>query len=113
MASVKKPKALEPGAIDSRRLSRLARCLKTESRAASQIFRDWDTAVIPRDDSANSEGYFAANAASRARELISAFRDHETGAVISTRGGYGSTYLIDTLAKAKPPPHLQNLPRIQ
>ncbi|MGB8590498.1 MAG: LD-carboxypeptidase [Candidatus Acidiferrales bacterium] len=43
------------------------------------------------------EGYFAGSARERVAELISALRESDTRAVICTRGGYGSNYLLDFL----------------
>jgi muramoyltetrapeptide carboxypeptidase len=100
MALVNKPKALEPGAA-IRVVAPASPAPEDAIRRGIAELSRLGYSVIPRDDSAASEGYFAASAASRARELISALRDPETRAVISTRGGYGSTYLIDALAKAK------------
>ncbi len=100
MSAAKKPIALEPCAK--------IRIVSPASPAPQDaVARGIDELTrlgfspVPQDNSAASEGYFAANTAARSRELISALRDPDSRAVISTRGGYGSSYLIDTLAKAK------------
>lgn len=59
------------------------------------------------DSGAPTDGYFAASAKNRAKELSAALADKTSGAVICTRGGYGSTYLLDEkLARAATPPKI-------
>ncbi len=46
--------------------------------------------------------YFAAPEMDRCQELAAAMRDKSAGAIVCARGGYGSTYLLDTLGDATP-----------
>ncbi len=48
------------------------------------------------------EGYFAGAPEARARDLASALTESDTQAVIASRGGYGSVYLLDTLDRLDP-----------
>jgi muramoyltetrapeptide carboxypeptidase len=43
----------------------------------------------------NSEGYFTGPASERRAEFLAALQDSSTDALIATRGGYGSVYLLD------------------
>src|ERR1700716_3115960 len=45
--------------------------------------------------SRQSEGYFAASADFRRRELVGLLADPDVDALIGLRGGYGSNYLLD------------------
>lgn len=47
-----------------------------------------------------SDGYFAASVEARRREFSEALRDAQVDALIGVRGGYGSNYLLDGLARA-------------
>ena len=47
------------------------------------------------------EGYFAGSTSARSNELRVALRDRNIDAVIASRGGYGSNYLIAALAAQK------------
>jgi muramoyltetrapeptide carboxypeptidase len=44
-----------------------------------------------------NEGYFAGSVADRQDRLVSALVRSDVGALVGTRGGYGSTYLLDDL----------------
>jgi len=48
-----------------------------------------DARLLARD------GFFAGTTADRRRELLNALREPDTRAIIATRGGYGSGYLLD------------------
>ncbi len=54
--------------------------------------------VLPRV-ARTSDGYFAASAAERRKEFLGALDDPGADALIALRGGYGSNYLLDALAK--------------
>jgi muramoyltetrapeptide carboxypeptidase len=54
----------------------------------------WQVAVRA---SSQSDGYFAASTTSRRNELLSALQRDDIDALIGTRGGYGSNYLLDDL----------------
>lgn len=100
MISAKKPRALERDAVV--RIVAPASPAPTEAieKGMAELSR-LGYRVTPRDNSIASDGYFATTGAKRSQELISALRDPDARAVIATRGGYGSTYLIDALAKTK------------
>ena len=44
-----------------------------------------------------NDGYFAGTLTSRRSELVGALEGHDIDALIGTRGGYGSNYLLDNL----------------
>src|ERR1700681_426260 len=52
--------------------------------------------VAERASTAN-EGYFAATTTSRRSELVGALQRDDVAALVGTRGGYGSNYLLDDL----------------
>lgn len=49
------------------------------------------------------DGYFAGTAEARARELSLALADPRASAIIGTRGGYGTGYILGTLDRIAPP----------
>src|SRR5579864_2914225 len=105
MSSPKKPRAIAPGArvrivspaspsataVLARGLAELTRLGYVPVKSAS---------MTPTKD------YFAAPIKDRRRELLDAFADNSSGAVICTRGGYGSTYLLDKKLKHTKSPRI-------
>jgi muramoyltetrapeptide carboxypeptidase len=105
MSAAKKPRALAPGAririvspaspgaagIAARGLAELARLGYVPVKSGS---------TTPAKD------YFAASTKDRRRELLEALADSSSGAVICTRGGYGSTYLLDKKLKHTKAPRI-------
>jgi muramoyltetrapeptide carboxypeptidase len=105
MSAAKKPRALAPGAhvrivspaspgaagIAARGLAELARLGYVTVRSAP---------ASPTKD------YFSASTKDRRRELLEALGDNSSGAVVCTRGGYGSTYLLDKKLKHTKTPRI-------
>jgi muramoyltetrapeptide carboxypeptidase len=52
--------------------------------------------------SIENDGYFAATTASRRDELLAALQGEDIDALVGTRGGYGSNYLLDDLPISAP-----------
>jgi muramoyltetrapeptide carboxypeptidase len=92
-AAVQKPKALRPGS----RFAVIAPASpgKSERVTAGQkeLERLGFSVVIPEDLS--PDGYFASSASARHSEFLSALADPASDALIATRGGYGSVYLLE------------------
>jgi muramoyltetrapeptide carboxypeptidase len=57
--------------------------------------------VVERASIVN-DGYFAGTLTSRRSELVGALERHDINALVGTRGGYGSNYLLDELYISKP-----------
>ncbi len=55
--------------------------------------------VLQRPRVLAQDGYFAGNADERLKELLAAIRETESRGIFCTRGGYGSTYLLDGLMR--------------
>ena len=98
MSSSRKPRALAPGAR--------VRIVSPASPGAAGIFARGIAELsrlgyVPVKSAATAptKDYFAAPMKDRRRELLDAFADNSSGAVICTRGGYGSTYLLDKKLK--------------
>ena len=49
-----------------------------------------------------NDGYFAGPVNQRRSDLLAALERHDVGALVGTRGGYGSNYLLDQLEIATP-----------
>jgi muramoyltetrapeptide carboxypeptidase len=49
-----------------------------------------------------NDGYFAGTLTSRRSELVGALERHDIAALVGTRGGYGSNYLLDDLQISTP-----------
>jgi len=105
MSSPKKPRALVPAAR--------VRIISPASPGAADICALGlaeltrlgyvpvkSTAIAPTKD------YFSASTKDRRRELVDALADNSSGAVICTRGGYGSTYLLDKKLKHTKSPRI-------
>jgi len=105
MSSPKKPRALSPGAR--------VRVVSPASPGAANIFARGRAELtrlgfvpVRSEPFAPTKDYFSASAKDRRKELLDAFGDHSAGAVISTRGGYGSTYLLDKKLKHTKSPRI-------
>jgi muramoyltetrapeptide carboxypeptidase len=92
-AVVQKPKALRQGS----RFAVIAPASpgKSERVAAGQkeLERLGFSVTIP--ENLPPEGYFASSAVARHSEFLNALANPASNAVIATRGGYGSVYLLD------------------
>jgi len=102
MPSPKKPNALRPGAR--------IRIISPASPAPSDRIHRGMGALIqlgyqpePQTERCDSIGYFSSSQSSRFAELSNALNAKDVAAVIASRGGYGSSYLLAELAKEKSP----------
>jgi muramoyltetrapeptide carboxypeptidase len=101
MPTTRKAKALAPGAIvrivspasppDAEKL------LRGVAELRRLGFAPEASAAMPA-----TNDYFAASAEDRSKELTAALAENSSAAVICTRGGYGSTYLLDAVGGAMP-----------
>lgn len=92
-----KPKALEPGAkiaVLSLASSFKPPLLPVGLEALTSL---GFTPVLSEHVSAKARPYFAGTPEERLQDLHAALADPEIGAIISTRGGYGSNYLLSGL----------------
>lgn len=96
-----KPCALRPG--DAIRVVSLASPVKEDllQKGCEELARLGYTPRIDRAAVLAREGFFAGSTAGRLASLQEALADPATRAVICSRGGYGSNYLLD--AWASPP----------
>lgn len=104
MASPRKPRALASGAKIRVVSPASPGAAEKLERGLAELRRLGYVPVVS-DPPAPTNDYFAAPIKDRARELASALADKSSGAVICSRGGYGSTYLLDAglkSAAAKP-----------
>jgi muramoyltetrapeptide carboxypeptidase len=92
-AAVQKPKALRQGSrfaavapASPGKNDRVAAGLKELERLGFSV-------VLPED--LQPDGYFASSANARHGEFINALADTRNDALIATRGGYGSVYLLE------------------
>jgi muramoyltetrapeptide carboxypeptidase len=102
-AAIQKPKALHRGsrfapvALASPAPTEPIEAGRKELARLGFIPSEW-AARIP-------EGYFAASARDRTEEFLKALQDPEADALIATRGGFGSIYLLEEgLPEILPPP---------
>jgi muramoyltetrapeptide carboxypeptidase len=105
MSSPKKPRALAPGAR--------VRIVSPASPGAAGILGRGIAEVsrlgyvpVKSAASAPAKDYFSASTKDRRRELLDAFADNSSGAVICTRGGFGSTYLLEKKLKHTKSPRI-------
>jgi len=105
MPTVRKPPALKPGA-------KIRVVLPASPARADVIERGCGIAAArllanaPRI-ATKEDAYFAGETKRRTQEFLAALADPVAGAIISVRGGYGSTYLVDALAaRKKLPPRI-------
>src|SRR5882724_10833991 len=92
-SAVQKPRAVRAGS----RFAVIAPAspAKNEALAAGQKELErlgFSVAPLKQHD---SEGYFASSAKERTEEFLAALRSDACDALIATRGGYGSVYLLD------------------
>jgi muramoyltetrapeptide carboxypeptidase len=92
-AAVQRPRALRGGS----RFSVIAPASPGKSDrilAGTKELERLGFSVVPQR-TLQSQGYFASDARERTRELLEALNDPGVDALIATRGGYGSVYLLD------------------
>jgi len=97
-----RPRALRTG--DRVALLTLAsRCRREDVEAGADQLRTlgFEPVVVEPADSESAPGYVAGAAAARAAQLRAAIVDPRIGAVIATRGGYGSAQLLPYLDLAE------------
>jgi muramoyltetrapeptide carboxypeptidase len=94
MASPKKPPALARGARIRMISPSSPPAQELVSLGLAELRRLGYQPVISRRPAAPS-AYFAAAARERAKAFSAAIADRNVGAVVSSRGGYGSAYLLD------------------
>jgi muramoyltetrapeptide carboxypeptidase len=102
LAHPPKPKALRPGS----RIAPIAPASPAnEERLAAgkrELERLGFAVVLQR--AMQPDGYFAGSALERRTEFLAALNDSSTDALVATRGGYGSVYLLEnTLPNPLPP----------
>lgn len=98
-----KPPALRQG--DAIRILSLASPVE-ESRVAAGCQELVRLGYVPKLDRAQAfagAGFFAGSSADRVAALKQAFSESDTRAIFSTRGGYGSNYLLDAIPAAPTP----------
>lgn len=94
---IQKPRGLRPGA----RLAVVAPASPADAakvQAGSAELQRLGYSVRPCA-AQPAEGYFAASVEARRREFTEALRDAQVDALVGLRGGYGSNYLLDGLAR--------------
>ena len=101
-----KPPALHPG--DSIRIVSLASPVEEDrvQKGCDELVRLGFAATFNRESVLARDGFFAGSATSRVAALKEAFGESATRAVICTRGGYGSNYLLEGLSVALKSPKL-------
>ena len=92
-AAVQKPKALRPGS----RFAVIAPASpgKPDRVAAGQTELERLGFSVALQDHLQPEGYFASSATERRSEFLKALSNSANDALIATRGGYGSVYLLE------------------
>ena len=101
-----KPHALRPG--DAVRILSLASPVNADRAATGceELKRLGYVPMVNRESVLASDGLFAGSAKERLAALLGSFADPETRAIFSTRGGYGSNYLLDNFGSAPEIPKL-------
>jgi muramoyltetrapeptide carboxypeptidase len=100
MAQLNRPLAVRAG--DSVRVLSLSSPVE-EARLQSgceELARLGYTAVVEREDVLAADGFFSGSAARRLAALKQGLTELHTRAVFCSRGGYGSTYLLEGLSVA-------------
>jgi muramoyltetrapeptide carboxypeptidase len=105
MSSPKKPRALAAGARVRIVSPASPGALQILGRGIAELTR---LGYVPVKSPASTptKDYFSASTKDRRRELLDALADNSSGAVICTRGGYGSTYLLDKKLKHMKAPRI-------
>jgi muramoyltetrapeptide carboxypeptidase len=98
MAKLLKPLALRPG--DGIRVLSLASPAHAEHlrKGCEELKLLGYTPLLDRESALAREGFFAGSAASRIRAFEQAKNERAARAIFCSRGGYGSSYLIEELA---------------
>jgi len=106
MPQTLKPHALSPG--DSVRILSLSSPVDEHrlERGREEIARLGYSPVFDREQVLASESFFAGSPASRLCALKTALAEPATRAIICSRGGYGSNYLLDGLSIALASPKI-------
>lgn len=104
MSPPRKPRALAPGAIIHVVSPASPPVPEKLARGLAELRRLGYSPVAPAEN-APTGNYFASPIKHRVKQLASALADKKAGAVFCTRGGYGSTYLLDEkiISSAAPP----------
>jgi muramoyltetrapeptide carboxypeptidase len=100
-AAVQKPKALSPGS----RFAPIAPAspAKEERILAGRNALDHLGFSVAPQGELHAEGYLSGSASERRDEFLTALNDPDVDALIATRGGYGSVYLLEAGLPAKLP----------
>jgi muramoyltetrapeptide carboxypeptidase len=100
MPQLLKPPALRPG--DGIRVLSLASPVQEEhlKKGCAELDRLGYKPLLDRERVLASDGFFAGPVEDRRRGLQSALSDPAVRAIFCSRGGYGSTYLLDGLVNA-------------
>lgn len=101
-----KPPALRPG--DSIRIISLASPVEEDrlQKGCAELGRLGYKSQFNRESVLAGDGFFAGSAAARITALKEALSESSTRAVICSRGGYGSNYLLEGLSVALTTPKL-------
>jgi muramoyltetrapeptide carboxypeptidase len=94
MTPPRKPRALAPGAIVHVVSLASPPDPLAVVRGLAEL-RRLGYVPVPPPETPPTGDYFASPTKQRLKQLVSAFSDKKAGAVFCTRGGYGSTYLLD------------------
>ncbi len=92
-----KPRALRSG--DAIRVLSLSSPVAEErvKSGCDELARLGYAAELDRDEVLAKHGFFAGSAEARCSALRAALVERDTQAIVCTRGGYGSNYLLDCL----------------
>jgi muramoyltetrapeptide carboxypeptidase len=101
-----KPPALRPG--DGIRVLSLASPVQIDhlQKGCEELVRLGYAPETDRTSVLASEGFFAGSATSRLSALNEALAEASTRAIFCSRGGYGSSYLLDSLTATKTAPKI-------
>jgi muramoyltetrapeptide carboxypeptidase len=106
MPQVHKPPAVRPG--DSVRVLSLASPVEEArlDRGRDELLKLGYVPVIERNDVLAAHGFFSGTAADRLAALKQALSEPGTRAVFCSRGGYGTTHMLEGLSVALTPPKI-------
>src|ERR1700760_3939680 len=106
MTPSRKPPALRPG--DAVRIVSLASPVDAcwLGKGGAELEKIGYRVVSDNGAALGRDGYFAGSVESRLSVLRAALGDSETRALFCSRGGYGSTYLLDALDVASDGPKI-------
>lgn len=101
-----KPPALRPG--DGIRILSLASPVQIDhlQKGCEELVRLGYAPETERESVLANDGFFAGSAASRLTALKDAFGDASTRAIFCSRGGYGSSYLLEGLTALRAAPKI-------